>query len=137
MCWDLILHGFWFQPKLFGQHTQVGDVSKLDTESRLLLDKMFETLKKILGLPDPRTQGYALHGLGHLHHPAVRETVQEFVGNHKAELTEQSLRGSKGAEMEPSCNLGPESRLAGSDLRAWRRLWTDYGLVGNYFFTTD
>lgn len=92
MWWDLILHGFWFQPKLFEQRIQMGDVSKLDTESRRLLDVMFETLKHILDLTDARTQGYALHGLGHLHHPGVRETVQKFINTHKAELTEQGLQ---------------------------------------------
>lgn len=92
MWWDLILHGFWFQQKLFERNIKTGDESKLDAESRLLLDVMCETLEKILGLPDARTQGYALHGLGHLHHPAVRETVQVYIDNHKTELTEQSLR---------------------------------------------
>jgi hypothetical protein len=92
MWWDLILHGFWFQEKLFERHTEMGDTSMLDAESRLLLNVMFETLKKILGLPDARTQRYALHGLGHLHHPGVREIVQEFIVNHKTELTEQGMR---------------------------------------------
>jgi len=92
MWWDLILHGFWFQQKLFDLHIKTGEVSKLDAESRLLLDVVFETLAKILGLPDTRTQGYALHGLGHLHHPAVRETVQVYIDNHKTEVTEQGLR---------------------------------------------
>jgi hypothetical protein len=44
----------------------MGDVSKLDAESRLLLDVMFETLVKILDLPDARTHNFALHGLGYL-----------------------------------------------------------------------
>jgi hypothetical protein len=92
MWWDLILHGFWVQRKLFKQHTEMGDVSKLDTESRRLLDLMFETLERILGLPDGRTQECALHGLGHLHHPKVRETVQKFIDSHKSEWTEQGLR---------------------------------------------
>jgi hypothetical protein len=87
MWWDLILHGFWFQPRLFDQGIQMGDVSKLDTESRRMLDVMFETLQHILGLSDD--QGYALHGLGHLHHPGVRETVQKFISIHKSELTQQ------------------------------------------------
>src|SRR6266850_4049581 len=26
----------------------------------------------------------------------------------------------------------PGSRLVGSDLRAWHRVWTDYGVLGNY-----
>jgi hypothetical protein len=92
MWWDLVLHGFWFQQKLFELHIKMGDVSKLDAESRLLLDAMFGTLVKILGLPDARTQGFALHGLGHLHHPAVRETVQVYIDNHKSDMTEQGLR---------------------------------------------
>ena len=93
MWWDLILYGFWFQTKFFELHNkiEIGDVSKLDEESRRLLDVMFETLQRILELPDPRTQGYALHGLGHLHHPGVRETVQTFIDAHKGELTEQGL----------------------------------------------
>ena len=92
MWWDLILYGFWFQRKLFERRTKMGDTSKLDAESRLLLDVMFETLGQILALPDARTQRYALHGLGHLHHPAVRETVQEYIDNHKDDLTEQGLQ---------------------------------------------
>jgi len=39
-----------------------------------------------LELPDERCQGYALHGLGHLDHPGVRETVQCFIDTHRAEL---------------------------------------------------
>jgi hypothetical protein len=92
MWWDMILHGFWFQQKLFEKRTEMGDLSKLDTESRLLLDVMFETLKQILDLPDARTQHFALHGLGHLHHPAVRETVQVFIDNRKTELTAEGLQ---------------------------------------------
>jgi hypothetical protein len=92
MWWDLILYGFWFQHKLVEKHTEMGDVSKLDTESRLLLDVMFETLKQILSLPDARTQASALHGLGHLHHPAVRETVQLYIDTHRTGLTEDGLR---------------------------------------------
>lgn len=92
MWWDLILHGFWFQQKIFERRTQMGDVSKLYAESRRLLDVMFETLKQILGLPDARAQGYALHGLGHLHHLAVRETVQKFIDTRQGALTEQGLR---------------------------------------------
>lgn len=39
-----------------------------------------------------QSTGDALHGLGHLHHPAVRETVQKFIDTHQGELTEQGLR---------------------------------------------
>jgi hypothetical protein len=92
MWWDLILHGFWFQTKLFERRAQMGDISKLDAELRQLLDVMFETLKRILALPDRRTQSYALHGLGHLHHPGVREAVQQYIDENRAEFTEDGLR---------------------------------------------
>jgi len=92
MWWDLISYGFWFQTKLFTAGIKMGEVSKLDAEARALLDQMFETLKRVLELPDQRTQTYALHGLGHLHHPAVRKTVQEFIDNNKAKFTEPDLR---------------------------------------------
>jgi hypothetical protein len=92
MWWDLILHGFWFQTKLFEQGAEKGDLSKLGSESRVLLDAMFETLTRILELPDSRTKDCALHGFGHLHHPSVRETVQEFIDNHRSELTGDRLR---------------------------------------------
>ncbi|HVA16404.1 MAG TPA: hypothetical protein VMV59_01695 [Candidatus Dormibacteraeota bacterium] len=92
MWWDLVAHDFWFQGRLWEAGIQMGDVSKLDAEVRTLLDAMFETLKRILELPDPRTQVCAMHGLGHLHHPAVRETVQEFIENHKSEFTEEHIR---------------------------------------------
>ena len=92
MWWDLILFGFWCRSELLEQHTEMGEYSKLDTESRQLLGVMFETLKRILALPDRRTQSFALHGLGHLHHPAVRETVQKYIDENRTEFTEEGLR---------------------------------------------
>ena len=92
MWWDIVAGNFWYQHNLFVQKVRPGEVAKLDPESRRLLDAMFETLTKILALPDLRTKGFALHGLGHLHHPAVRETVQSFIDTHREELTEQGLR---------------------------------------------
>jgi hypothetical protein len=92
MWWDLILHGFWFQWKIWRAGITTGEVSKLDAEARALLDVMFETIKRILDLPDPRTQRYALHGLGHLHHPGVRETVQDFIDKNKSNFTDEGVR---------------------------------------------
>jgi hypothetical protein len=86
MWWDLVLHGFWTPPKLFVPGTYRGDASKLDSESRVLLDVVFETLKRILELPDTETQRCALHGLGHLHHPEVHETVQHYIDANKSEF---------------------------------------------------
>lgn len=95
MWWDVLAHEFWFQGRFFypkAMKIEMGDVSKLDAEARTTLDVMFETLKRILDLPDSRTRMYALHGLGHLYHPAVRETVQQFIENHKSEFTEAGIR---------------------------------------------
>lgn len=86
MWWDLVLHDFWTPPKPFVAGTYKGDASKLDSESRVLLDVMFETLKRILDLPHRDAQRCALHGLGHLHHPEVRDTVQQYINAKKSEL---------------------------------------------------
>lgn len=64
-----------------------GGISKLDDNSRALLDAMFETLQRSLDLPDTRTQQ-----LGHLHHPGVREWVQEYIDEHRNELTADTLK---------------------------------------------
>ncbi|MGB8495581.1 MAG: hypothetical protein WCE53_14365 [Candidatus Acidiferrum sp.] len=86
MWWDLVLDGFWTPPKPFVAGTYRGDASRLDLESRILLDVMFETLKRILDLPHTETQRCALHGLGHLHHPEVRDTVQHYIDANKSEF---------------------------------------------------
>jgi hypothetical protein len=78
MWWDLVLHDFWITPR----HMSVdrcGDTSKLDAEEHTELDVMFETLTRILGLPDRASQRSALHGLGHLYHPGVHDIVQTFI----------------------------------------------------------
>jgi hypothetical protein len=83
---DLVLHGFWTPPRPFVAGTYRGDASKLDSESLVLLDVMFETLKRILDLPHTETQRCALHGLGHLHHPEVHDTVQHYIDANKSEF---------------------------------------------------
>ena len=79
MWWDLILHGFWDSSRPVVPGTWRGDASKLDSESRVLLDVMFETLTQILALPSRESQRSALHGLGHLYHPKVPDAVQRFI----------------------------------------------------------
>lgn len=86
MWWDLVLDGFWTPPRPFVAGTYKGDASKLDSESRVLLDVMFETLKRILDLPHRDAQSCALHGLGHLQHPEVRGTVQQYIDAKKPEF---------------------------------------------------
>jgi hypothetical protein len=97
MWWDLILHGFWNPNKPHFPGTYRGDASKLDQESRQVLDVMFETLQRILSLPDRKSQESALHGLGHLHHPGVHDVVQQFIdtrgSDFKMEWLEQCRDG--------------------------------------------
>jgi len=89
MWWDFVASSFWEQ--LIGR-IEEGNVAALNTEQRELLDAMFETLSKLLLLPDERTQGYALHGLGHLHHPGVQKLVQKFLDEHRHKMSDDSIR---------------------------------------------
>jgi hypothetical protein len=79
MWWDLILHGFWNSSRPAMAGTYRGDASKLDAESRVLLDVLFETLTRILAIPNRASQQSALHGLGHLYHPHGYDAVQRFI----------------------------------------------------------
>jgi hypothetical protein len=79
MWWDLILHGFWDSSRPVIAGTRRGDASKLDAESRVLLDVLFETLTRILAIPSQASQLSALYGLGHLYHPRVHDAVQRFI----------------------------------------------------------
>jgi len=79
MWWDLILHGFWDSSRPVVRGTWRGDALKLDSESRALLDVLFDTLKRILAIPSWASQQSALHGLGHFYHPDVHQTVQRFI----------------------------------------------------------
>jgi hypothetical protein len=86
MWWDLILHGFWTSDKAHFPSTWKGDASKLDSDSRRTLDVMFETLRRILSLPDRESQKSALHGLGHLDHPGVSDEVQQFIDTRESDF---------------------------------------------------
>ena len=102
MWWDLVAQSFWSQPDFFDRSAlrkgkalkriDTGEVSKLDGDSRALLDAMLETLRRILELPDRRTQKFALHGLGHLHHPGVRDLVQRYIENNRDGLAPDDLK---------------------------------------------
>jgi hypothetical protein len=63
----------------------------LSKDMQAVLDSMFETLKDILELADLRCEQYALHGLGHLHHPGVKELVQKYIDKHKGEMDPEDL----------------------------------------------
>jgi hypothetical protein len=86
MWWDWIAETFWLQfydypngsksfDELLEQYPLEKDLNKLDKEAWQILETMFETLVSVLALDDSRSQEYALHGLGHLNHPRVKEVV--------------------------------------------------------------
>jgi hypothetical protein len=52
---------------------------ELGGEDLQLQDVFFETLAKILFLDSEPCQGAALHGLGHLHHPATGELIDRYL----------------------------------------------------------
>ena len=94
MWWDLIVQDFWVElscdkfPRTYlldplNHHTVElayrEDPSTIDSESCVLLDAIFETLTAILAIPNRSSQQSALHGLGHLYHPKVHDTVQRFI----------------------------------------------------------
>jgi len=88
MWWHIIVTGFWAHQGQFDKP----DVSQLDPDATTLLNTIFETLTQIVDVPDPRTQGYALHGLGHLHHPGVRGLVQQYIEQNKGRFTEEHVQ---------------------------------------------
>jgi len=90
MWWDYICSSFWFE-QTYERKLPTEDYNLLCEHDRMLLDAMFSTLVEILKLDDDRTQSYALHGLGHLHHPQVRAVVQEFINRRAAELQPDDL----------------------------------------------
>lgn len=91
MWWDLVATGFWDYLR-FTEKIQAGDITHLNQEHRILLDTLFETLSKILALPDEGSQGAALHGLGHLHHLGVRDLVQTFIQQNRNRMSEEEIR---------------------------------------------
>ena len=48
-------------------------------EDQVMQDVMFETLERILALPDEACQMSALHGLGHLHHPGTQDLIGRYL----------------------------------------------------------
>ena len=87
MWWDMILHTFW---------REFDDYATLSVEGRQILETMYQTLLKILALDHEACQWSALHGLGHLNHPLVRETVQSYLDAHRNELTNEEVQWIEG-----------------------------------------
>lgn len=75
-----------------GQSSQI-EVSydDLEADEKRVADAMLETLVAILTQNDQRCEQYALHGLGHLDHPGVRNLVQKFIDQHRSQWDEETL----------------------------------------------
>lgn|ERR1700687_783707 len=91
MWWDWVASNFWEQLR-FTDNISKGHVASLNQEQKMLLDAMLQTLSRTLALSDKRAQQYALHGLGHLHHPDVRNTVQRHLDKQRNELPLDAVR---------------------------------------------
>lgn len=107
MWWDLVADDFWStaqnhhqnvsggcrRPKRSSKRDGPSDAREgLESGECETLDAMFDTLAKILHLDDGRTQSYALHGLGHLHHPGVKDLVQRYINEHREGLTAEDVK---------------------------------------------
>lgn len=99
MWWDLVLHGFWTHERSAVPGTYRGDPSRLDSDSRAMLEALFETLTRILDLPNAEAQRCALHGLGHLHHPKVRTVVQQYIDTKKSEFPLEWLENCRDGDV--------------------------------------
>jgi hypothetical protein len=67
-------------------------------EDLAMQDVMFDTLVRILSLPQRSCQEAALHGLGHLHHPDTENAVQRFLNSGNAisaDLKEYALAAAR------------------------------------------
>jgi hypothetical protein len=67
-------------------------------EDAQMQDVMFETLTKILQQPSLVSQGAALHGLGHLHHPGTVEVIAHYLSRNPTlddDFREFALRAAK------------------------------------------
>lgn len=67
-------------------------------EDLSMQDVMFETLSEILALDSEVCQKAALHGLGHLHHPATKDLVQSYLVKHPSlgqDLKEYALAAAR------------------------------------------
>jgi hypothetical protein len=78
MWWDMLLGDF-YRP----------NEDELDEDAKDIENTILDTLTRILGLDDLRTQQYALHGLGHMKHPKARDVVAGYINARGEEWTEE------------------------------------------------
>jgi len=72
MWWDNFASAFW------SSVSPVEAADAINEDARKVLDTMFDTLIRILKLPDRGCQICALHGLGHLRHPGVPAAIDQY-----------------------------------------------------------
>lgn len=73
MWWDSLVWHLWHRGRK--DRLRGGEDSSMQ-------DVIFETLVNILALDSEDCQCAALHGLGHLHHPATEEVIQHYITQH-------------------------------------------------------
>ncbi len=79
MWWDSVCWHLWHR----GKKDRVRGGEDLSMQ-----DVMFETLLQILALESENCQAAALHGLGHLHHPATARVIEDYLRRHPS-LTDE------------------------------------------------
>jgi hypothetical protein len=91
MWWDLLCKDLW----------QWGNRDRSrGGEDLTMHDVMFETLVKILTLDSEHCQKAALHGLGHLNHPATEEAIRIYLAKHDSLSDEQKEYALAAARFE-------------------------------------
>ncbi|HEX8474005.1 MAG TPA: hypothetical protein VF666_08230 [Pyrinomonadaceae bacterium] len=70
----------WWDVLAYGYHMTGGKPE--DKNGARVQQAMFETLKRILYLDSRDCRMSALHGLGHLKHPELEKTIDEFLAAH-------------------------------------------------------
>jgi len=89
----------WWDSLAYGYYMENGQPE--DEDGAQVQQAMFETLKKILTIDSEECQKSALHGLGHLKHPATEKTIQDFlrknrVGKELEEFAHKCIEGTMG-----------------------------------------
>jgi hypothetical protein len=88
MWWDLILHtnGLSKRPTDY----RLGHV-QLTEDEECIIDAIYRTCSRILEIPHRGCQWSAIHGMGHLYHPEMPARLQQFLDEHREELSEQDI----------------------------------------------
>ena len=64
----------------------------LAADQSQMVETIFRTLTKIMGLDHRGSQICALHGLGLLYHPSSEQLVQRYLDEHRSEFNAEDVR---------------------------------------------